>query len=389
MPDVVEAIEVDVEGHRIVLERLDDGTFRKPSYLTDVERDVVGTKLGRPGMAKDGHNQKFNQWREQEQRDDRPPAYTDVTAPATEAAKEWSGWGTALKPAAEHWILARKPLGAPTVAANVLRHGTGAINVDGCRINPGERVPGGGNGQASHGGRFGSHETSGSRPVVSPHTQGRWPANVCFSHSPECVEVGTKRVKGAMGGSDSASALGRMNDDAWVPKSRVRQGYADPDGCETVPAWECVEGCAVAALDRQSGERHSYGPYRPSAAVGAADGPTYAPDWKRGQGPVYADTGGASRYFYTAKASAAERTLVDGRRANHPTVKPVALMRWLIRLVCPPGGVVLDCFAGSGTTRLAALAEGFKVVLIEQNADYLEQLCGRAAQQGFDLEVAG
>ncbi len=95
--------------------------------------------------------------------------------PATESARQWQGWGTALKPALEPITVARKPL-AGTVAANVLAWGTGAINVNGCRVNPGEITPGGGNGKANHGGKFGG-EYSGTRSIVEPHTSGRWPAN--------------------------------------------------------------------------------------------------------------------------------------------------------------------------------------------------------------------
>jgi DNA modification methylase len=110
----------------------------------------------------------------------------DITAPATDAAKQWQGWGTALKPAYEPIIVARKPL-VGTVAANVQQYGTGAINVDGCRVNPGERIPGGGNGKASNGGRFGAHETNGTRAIVESHTLGRWPANFIHDGSDEVI----------------------------------------------------------------------------------------------------------------------------------------------------------------------------------------------------------
>ena len=110
----------------------------------------------------------------------------DITAPATPAAKQWQGWGTALKPALEPITVARKPF-TGTVAANVLEWGTGAINVDGGRVNPGERIPGGGNGKASNGGRFGAHETNGTRAIVESHTSGRWPANLIHDGSDEVV----------------------------------------------------------------------------------------------------------------------------------------------------------------------------------------------------------
>lgn len=100
----------------------------------------------------------------------------DITAPATDAARQWQGWGTALKPAIEPITVARKPLKG-TVADNVLAHGTGALNIDGCRINPVELAPGGGNGKAKHGGNF-AGEHRGERPKIEVHTHGRWPANL-------------------------------------------------------------------------------------------------------------------------------------------------------------------------------------------------------------------
>jgi site-specific DNA-methyltransferase (adenine-specific) len=235
---------------------------------------------------------------------------------------DWDGWGTALKPAYEPIVLARRPLAAGSVAANVLAHGTGALNVDGCRIEGRPEAPG----------------TTPATPIVTP-------------------------AHGAM----------------------VRAPYMVPEG--RWPANVVLDEEAAALLDAQSGERPGMTPgvLRRGATTGTSIG---------GQGRYgtaapaagiagYGDTGGASRFFYTAKASTAERQGV-----THPTVKPVALMRWLVRLVTPPGGVVLDCFAGSGTTRLAALAEGFRVVLIEQDAGYLEQLCGRAAQTGLPFDGA-
>lgn len=104
------------------------------------------------------------------------------------------------------------------------------------------------------------------------------------------------------------------------------------------------------------------------------------------------DVGGASRFFYTAKASAAEREGASGSRNPHPTVKPLALMRWLCRLVTPPRGLVLDPFCGSGTTGQAALLEGFRVVLVEQDADMVEfarrRIAGPLFAQDQDQEAA-
>jgi 16S rRNA G966 N2-methylase RsmD len=280
-----------------------------------------------------------------------------------------------LKPAHEPIVLARKGR-------------AGALNIDGCRIEhgPGVDLSARQNQHANTAGMNGLG-SSGFKP---DHTQplyaegGRWPANVVLSHSTDCVETGTRQVRGGVSNSrtpDKNAVYGAQNGQP------LRAGYADPDGYETVSAWECAEGCPVRLLDAQSGERGSGGKAaRPTGYyTNPVDGGGYTGLRTQPTPQVtYQDQGGASRFFYTSKASRAER-----RGATHPTVKPVSLMRWLCRLVTPPGGVVLDCFAGSGTTRVAALAEGFRVVLIEKKAEYLEQLCGRAAQQGFDLEVAG
>lgn len=193
-----------------------------------------------------------------------------ITAPATPEAQQWDGWGTALKPAFEPIVLARKPLAEKTVARNVLTHGTGAINVDASRIGS---------------------------------VSGRWPANVLL---------------------DQHAA-------AWV--------------------------------DEQSGEAGGTGGARkPNAASLGVTG------WKGGAWDSN-DSGGASRFFYTAKAPKRERPNVDG--IQHPTVKPLAIMQWLLRLVTPPDGVLLDPFAGSGTTLEAARKLGFKSIGIEAEEAYL------------------
>jgi DNA modification methylase len=254
-----------------------------------------------------------------------------ITAPATDEAKRWEGWGTALKPAHEPIILARKPLSG-TVAANVLEHGTGALNIDGCRIGS----DGGGTkctNRDEHGkcrGHRNAGQSTSGETFHGPETDpgGRWPANVIMD--PEAgallIEQSGERKTGSIAVGTKARRVGAV--------------YGQYAGCPTAQDF-----------------------------VGS--------------------TGGASRFFYCAKASRAEReaglenmrkaspTEVTGRkdgsagqsnpragmagsrpRANvHPTVKPISLMRWLVRLVCPPGGVVLDPFTGSGSTGCAAVQE--------------------------------
>src|SRR5699024_4795472 len=246
-----------------------------------------------------------------------------VTAPATPEAKQWDGWGTALKPAFEPIVLARKPLAEKTVARNVLAHGTGAINVDACRIGttvetwPKSRMYGGKSAVSF----TNSDETISAQPTGSAPS-GRWPANVLLDHHTA----------------------------AWV--------------------------------DEQSGVLKSGGGDRGTTSRDGLMGP----DSDRGRRTLYsreADEGGASRFFYTAKAAKRERPNVNG--VQHPTVKPLAIMRWLIRLVTPPGGTVLDPFAGSGTTIEAAIIEGFDPVGIEMEADYLPLIQHRIDRQAGTL----
>jgi site-specific DNA-methyltransferase (adenine-specific) len=265
--------------------------------------------------------------------------------PATEAARAWDGWGTALKPASEHWILCRKPLGAHTVAANVLCYGTGALNVDACRVGT-EPAFTERKGQVSRGGIL--NVIDGER--VTSGGAGRWPANLLLSHSLYC---------------DEASG--------------------------------CAPGCPVAELDAQSGVRQAGA--RPAKRNTSHFGHGHGTD--NGERIEY-DTGGASRFFptfrYAAKASRAERNRgceglnerpmywsageqnhgsfqsPNTHRAaanHHPTVKPQSLMSWLITLITPPGGVVLDPFAGSGSTLVAAQAEGMRYIGIEREAEYV------------------
>jgi hypothetical protein len=278
--------------------------------------------------------------------------------PVTPEAQRWNGWGTALKPAWEPIIVARKPL-VGTVAANVQAHGTGALNVDGCRIDTqGERIEPvyGGRKGPEHGGKYGNSGDYLSN--VSP--LGRWPANLVLSHTPDCREVGTRKVRTGVAvnrnrGETRPATVGN------APQRVLHedQTYADADGTETVAAWDCAPDCPARMLDEQSGESKSSG-----GRIGNKAGGIAVPGGRYSAGdPGFGDTGGASRFFYTAKASAGERHYAGTNR--HPTVKPVALMRWLVRLVTPPGGLVLDPFCGSGSTGVAALSEGFRFLGFE------------------------
>ena len=226
----------------------------------------------------------------------------DIRAAATPESALWDGWGTALKPACELIVLARKPL-IGTVAANVLEYGTGALNIDGCRVpaDAGRPWRVADRNEASDAGRNAyGRGLAGSR-AVDDTTIGRWPANVITDGSDEVL--------------------------AAFPDAHGQQGKAssNPDSPRT---------------------RRVYGAMAP-----------------RG------DSGSAARFFYCAKATKADRI-----GSKHPTVKPIALIRYLCRLVTPPGGTILDPFAGSGTLATAAHAEGFNAILVEREAEYIADI---------------
>lgn len=236
----------------------------------------------------------------------------NVHAPASDDAVKWTGWGTALKPAHEPVVVARKPL-IGTVAENVLAHGTGALNIDGCRM---------GNGEDKDDERWylwqrGESVLQDSKGMNTPGriapkpatAAGRWPANVILNES-QAAEL------------DRQSGWHR--DGVAVNRNRERREPSDV-------------------------------PYAP-AGVDPTD-------------VTYGGEGGASRFFYVPKANKKERPR-NGDIA-HPTVKPLSLMRYLVRLVTPPDGLVLDPFAGSGATIEAAFQENVNAIGIELTEDYL------------------
>ena len=203
------------------------------------------------------------------------PIVPNITAPATPEAAEWSGWGTALKPAWEPIILARKPL-AGTVAQNVLEFRTGGLNIDAARVGETEHL-------------------------------GRWPANILHDGSEEAIGIFPETTSG------------KLNPSHFSKASEAN----------------CLNGSNQA--------RHPRGEFG-------------------------GDSGSAARFFYCAKASKADREAGN----IHPTVKPSALMQYLCRLVTAPGGLILDPFAGSGSTGKAAIAEGFRFLGAELDPAYAE-----------------
>lgn len=260
---------------------------------------------------------------------------------SSDLAKQWEGWGTALKPACEHWILVRKPISEKSVAANVLKYGTGVINVDGSRIE---------------------YQDEADKASATP--QGR----------------ATSKEIGAIGASPDAG------------RNLERTEFERPELKGRYPTHVILDEQSAEILDEQSGERAAghFPKERKKSNFGFGFSGQDVEERKT-------EKGGASRFFYVAKPSKAEKdaglesreatNVNDGRKTSidnpyqrgdslrlntHPTVKPIKLMEYLCNLICPPDGIVLDPFLGSGTTGIAALNKGFRFVGIEREEEYLE-----------------
>jgi len=330
--------------------------------LYGAEREVIGTTNRAIGQSQAGDNGigtfKQTNWQESNL----------LTAPATDDAKQWEGWGTALKPAHEPIVVARKPL-IGTVAENVLQYGTGGLNIDGSRIGYQSEAD---QASATPQGKSRNHEYFGKQGQEAPrndNTKGRFPANIILDET-------TAQLLDEQSGVSQSLSHNRPHDTKW--------GFG----------------------------------------VGNDNSKEY--DYETGRSG-YSDSGGASRFFYVAKASKRDRnegldsiegkeigakgnglartcntcgaTVLDGcecadrtfsnpvRQNFHPTVKPTALMQYLIRLVTPENGVVLDPFCGSGSTGKATILEDKNFIGIEMTNDYLPIIIGRlqhAEQQHLD-----
>lgn len=327
----------------------------------------------------------------------------------------WPKGQSQLKPLAETWWLART--GRST-----------ALNIDGCRVSGAKPST-----TRGAGGQHGAFSPIPAQGRIEDDGAGRYPPNAIFSHAPGCHCVGERRVHTGDKGREWIAGRGGNTHTYGTATERLGRGHGSPDGTELVEAWECVEGCPVAELDRQSGELSARGNVSAGVAKPREWSPTgYGAGIVRDNAPhqTYDAGGGASRFFpqfladeyalfgYHAKPSRAERDAgvsLDarpadayaahrhrrmegeperfdgapvGRSANdHPTVKSIALMRWLVRLVTRPGDVVLDPFGGSGTTGVAALCEGRRVILVEREPRFAEIARQRCEHATPDLGV--
>ena len=317
-----------------------------------------------------------------------------ITAPATDDAKKWKGWGTALKPALEPIIVGRKPLSEKNVASNVLKWGTGGINIDDSRIGRAENDVSVADSRTA---TFGTQETISGGDGSGGWEQnsgGRFPSNLIFTHGEDCVEVGVVEESYAINKTEEWTGFGQ----------KERPDYESSEQKVSTVLYECVDGCPVKELDEQTGKTKSGEPRSDKGTGGI---------WSKGNGvpvgPQYGDEGGASRFFYQAKASKKDRNegldglMEKGKVYNgtsedsagkapgsvedkfstkpqtnfHPTVKPTSLMEYLVALVCPEGGTVLDPFTGSGSTGKAAIRKGMKFIGIEMTDEYLPIIKGR------------
>ncbi len=352
-------------------------------------RPAVGEKRGAERLlsqTEDGERDGGGTWGDESGRD----AY--VRAAVTPQAKEWEDWKTALKPACEDWWLVRKPIEKGlTVAENVLKWRTGAMNIGACRIGS----EGGGTHCSNRDaeGNCKGHanaglSTSGETFHGPDSSGGRWPAHLVISHDPRCVSVGQSSERVAQ----NVAPAGEQHSEGWGTR-KMETALATI----TNDVYACVPGCPVRMLDAQAfaifgkAQKSTKGKPRGSKESGATGFGMTA------TGAEYEDAGGPSRFFYCPKPTRKEKELgldhlpkisggaatgrkdgskgLDNPRAGagrkggarnfHPTVKSISLLRYFLRLVTPPGGLVIDPFMGSCSHGVAAMIEGFEFVGID------------------------
>jgi site-specific DNA-methyltransferase (adenine-specific) len=319
---------------------------------------------------------------------------------STDDAVKWKGWGTALKPASEPILVARKPLSEKNVALNVLKHGTGAINIDASRIGNEERTYKGMSANVPDVGTF--RDDAWVPKDIEVTVSGRFPTNVLFQHADECVLVGEAEDSYVINQTEDWTGFGQVE----------RPDYKSSGQTAKIEVYECVEGCPVAELDKQSGITKSSSATFKAEAYEERETST---PFTRGDFVGRGDTGGASRFFFVAKANKKDRNeglgnseleekgkVFNGKSDTgagkaegsvedkfstapqknfHPTVKPTSLMKYLVEMVTPAGGVVLDPFTGSGSTGKAAVQAGVGFVGIEMTEEYLPIIIGRVKHE--------
>jgi DNA modification methylase len=331
--------------------------------MAGVEREVIGKAKD---FARDGCNRNTSKHRNERDIticDASGRGWdSDITSPATDAAREWDGWGTAMKPAVELICMFRKPLSEPNVAANVLRWGTGAINVAACKVPAADGITNDGRPYIPNYGNnvFGRGMGGGNAPVSS---DGRWPANLLHDNSEEVLacfpETGAAIASAGRNGRDIGDVFSLKRDADEI------RGHDDNGG----------SAARFFASFPQDDENKFSG-----SKISGDIGPTGLKKRSRTNENID-DSGSQARFFasfpqddvqrifYTSKAGQDDRL-----GSSHPTVKPLDLIQYLVRLVTPKNGTCLDLFAGTGTTAEACFREGFRCILIEREAEYIKDI---------------
>ena len=336
-------------------------TFNLPfNSLEEAEREFIGTK--KSGIGKAFGDGEWN-------------SGTDIVN-VTKGNSEYEGWGTALKPANEPICVARKPLSEKTVADNVLKWGTGGINIDGCRI--GNEMISSGKSKVVGGGQLNNENTRVE--IEETFNEGRFPANIIFECICDEVIKGENKGNSIANHKKSDSIFGKFGSDIQTTN------YNDTADIHTNPNCPCFQ------LDEQSGISKSVkGKVSNKSSIFKSSNNNDTREIN------FNDKGGASRFFYVAKVSKKERNLgldsfedkevkktFDGCynhnedihnkivKNSHPTLKPIKLMSYLIRLVTPENGICLDPFMGSGSTGIAAMLEGKRFVGCELDEEYFK-----------------
>jgi hypothetical protein len=417
---------------------------RRLRKAAGAEREVVGDKLDRPGYhLQEGRGNGCyggGDGLHAPGTDARARAAT-ITAPATPDAKLWDGWAAGLqclKPALEPICLAQKPIEG-TYSQNALAHGVAGLNIDGGRVGIElSREPDTGSAYYAHRGMKYPQtvsDGSGGLFVVNAHDRslshkGRWPANLVLSHVPDrpcpaclgdypacklcggtgviegCKRVGVKRVKGQQAHPHQRKATNAVYGDWATFEDTPQNRHAASDGLETTEDWRCVEGCPARLFPETKSTRID-NPRNPIAGTAGRS------QFGLGDGHEcvdYRDSGSAARFFKAVNFTAAEAALFYCPKASpkdrgnlpaeelplfgesvpafvndHPTVKPLALMEYLVTLAkMPERNLILDPFAGSGTTGVACKKLGLRCVLIEQDKESCEIAAERLGVEAAD-----
>ena len=367
------------------------------------ERKIIGIKTYPTSKDRTGDKSPF------QAENNHLSAIFAITSPATPGAQKWQGFGTALKPACEPIVLAKKPISEHNIAQNVLKWSTGGLNIEECRISTSDNLNGGMYSEGEHKWANKSHKWGYKRqPGQYKQPKGRFPANVIL----ECCCEDSELLEGQASGS-----RGHWSKNKVTGYGNFGGGKYEYQGVGKKDDMRCLihtnPNCVCRMLDEQSGILQSGGKF----------GKCY--EWEKYHGAVtvfskvgmytascISDKGGASRFFYQAKASQNERWFYckickqaypmkerDNHIHNapdnakyqhlefHPTQKPLELIRYLIRLVTPSHGTMIDLFMGTGTALVAAEREGFNSIGIDNKLEYCEIAIKRMEEEMKQLRI--